>query len=500
MRPLYKRPASIKIEKPCSNSPLKGIKVLLVFHSFKNDTDTLAFIKNVRHLGVVPPLNLLYVSAWLRLHGVETELLECSALNLDCQSAIEIAKTKEFDFVCFTSTNLDFLFVIEWIRAFHTEFKKPIMVGGPGAENYPAEMAEHDSIQAVFHSPAETCMVPWIKAFVLNEEWWKTPGTACKYEEKVYLNESVALPRDFVRPHPDRSILDISKYYSILSKGFPFTAGMSSFGCPYGCKFCQIRLSPFFIRTALDLIDELEVCEKTYGINELDYFDSNFTVPRQRVFEFAKLYKQRGLSIRWSCRVRSDQIDEELLQVMASVNCAWIGYGIESGDDSVLKNISKTQKGTEHIRRVIQMTKASGIGVTGFFVLGLPGETERSLQNTLDLITQEPLDYVQISPYWPIPNTPIYDELIKDTGIDIWKLTITQGARQEDLKLENTDFSVKDMHKFASTIYKEFYFRPSQIIQMTRSITSYSQFRNYFNAGLDVLKGVILDNNSTKTK
>ena len=141
------------------------------------------------------PSNLLYISAWLKLHGVETELFECSAHNLDCQSAIEVAKTKEFDFVCFTSTNLDFLFVIEWIRAFHNEFHKPIMVGGPGAENYPGEMAQHDQIQAVFHSPAEACMVPWLKAYIEKQEWWKVPGTACKYENKIYLNDQIALPR-----------------------------------------------------------------------------------------------------------------------------------------------------------------------------------------------------------------------------------------------------------------------------------------------------------------
>src|SRR5579883_616954 len=50
--------------------PLQGVRVLLVFHSFKQDADTLAFVKNERHLGVIPPLNLLYVSAWLRRHGV----------------------------------------------------------------------------------------------------------------------------------------------------------------------------------------------------------------------------------------------------------------------------------------------------------------------------------------------------------------------------------------------------------------------------------------------
>ena len=65
-----------------------------------------------------------------------------------------------------------------------------------------------------------------------------------------------------------------------------------------------------------------------------------------------------------------------------------------------------------------------------------------------------------------------------------------------DITLANTNFSVKDMHQYASTIYKEFYFRPSQILQMTKSINSYSQFKNYFNAGIDVLKGVLIDNKS----
>jgi len=489
---MSKRPISINLEKPNPDGPLKGLKVLLVFHSFKNDTDTLAFIKNVRHLGVVPPLNLLYLSAWLKRFGVETELLECSALNLDCAGAVEAARTKDFDLLCFTSTNLDFLFVIEWIRAFSREFQKPILLGGPGAENYPGEMARHPEIKVVFHGPAEACVVPWLKAFIQDGEWWKVPGTACVHEGELHLNESVGLPRDFVRPHPDRSILDIQRYYSILSKGFPFTAGMSSFGCPYGCHFCQIRLTPYFIRSAEDLIDELEVCEKTYGIGELDYFDSNFTIPRERVFQFAQLYKERGLTIRWSCRARSDQVDEEMLEAMASVNCAWIGYGIESGDDQVLKNIQKKQKGSSHIREVIRKTKAAGIGVTGFFVLGLPGETDQSLQNTLDLITQEPLDFAQISPYWPIPRTPIYENLVRETGVDIWKLAITDGTRQQDLKLDQTSFSVKDMHEFASQAYKEFYFRPSQVLQMSRNLTSLQQFRNFFNAGVDVLKGAIL--------
>ena len=61
---------------------------------------------------------------------------------------------------------------------------------------------QHDQIQAVFHSPAEACMAPWLKAYIEKQEWWKVPGTACKYENKIYLNDQIALPRNFVRPHP----------------------------------------------------------------------------------------------------------------------------------------------------------------------------------------------------------------------------------------------------------------------------------------------------------
>ena len=80
---------------------------------------------------------------------------------------------------------------------------------------------------------------------------------------------------------------------------------------------------------------------------------------------------------------------------------------------------------------------------------------------------------------------------MEETGVDVWKLAITNGTRQADLKLKDTEFSVKEMHKYASKIYKEFYFRPSQILQMTKSLTSYAQFKNFFNAGADVLKGAV---------
>lgn len=462
-----------------------------MFHSFKHDTDMLAFVRNVRHLGVIPPLNLLYTSAWLRRHGVETEVLDCNALDLGLDEAVERARAARFDFVCFSVTNLDFLFAIEWVRAFARAFGKPVLVGGLAAENYPGEVAEHPEVRAAFHSPAESCLVEWLRAYVGGGEWWRVPGTAARHDGEVTVNPPARLPPHFARPLPDRERTEVSRYYSILSRGFPFTAGMSSFGCPFGCEFCQIRRTPYFSRSAEDLVRELEICERDLGIREMDYFDSGFTVPRGRVFAFAELYRKKGLSIRWSARARTDQVDREMLAAMRSCNCAWVGYGIESGDDGVLGNIKKAQGGAARIRETLRMTRDAGIGTTGFFVMGLPGESEQTLDATLAFIEGSALDFVQISPYWPVPRTPIYDRIVRETGVDAWKLAITEGTRRHDMALADTRFTVKDMHRATASAYSEFYFRPERLLNMLKNVSTREQFGRYLSAGMSVLRGAV---------
>jgi radical SAM superfamily enzyme YgiQ (UPF0313 family) len=470
---------------------LAGARILLVFHSFKEDKDTLAFVKNVRHLGVIPPMNLLWTSAWLKRHGAQTMILDCSALNIGLEQALERAAHMSFDAVGFTATNLDFLFVSDWIRAFSRRFGKPVMVGGIGAENYPAEVAAHPEIAVAFTGPSEMAVAQWLEAHLNGGDTSSIPGTAVRHEGGVRVNPPAPLPDGFVRPFPDREGTDIRSYFSILAKGFPSTAGMSSFGCPFGCEFCQLRRTHFIVRSAEDMIDELEHCERELGIEEIDYFDSNFTVPRARALEFAELYRKRGLRIRWSARVRADLADDELLRELRRVNCAWIGYGIESGSDDVLRAIKKTQRGTTNIMSTLRRTKAAGIGTTGFFVMGLPGETDETIRTTLEFIEAAPLDFVQISPYWPIPNTPPYERIVRETGIDVWRDAIVHGRRRTDMPLTDTRFSVRDMHATTARLYREFYFRPSQLLNLASNAASFGQFKRFVSAGMDVLTSAV---------
>jgi len=234
----------------------------------------------------------------------------------------------------------------------------------------------------------------------------------------------------------------------------------------------------------------MEVCQKEFGIQEIDYFDAGFTMSRERTLRIAELYKRRRLKVQWSARVRIDKVDPEQLAAMASINCRWLGYGIESADVGVLSQTNKPQGNAELFHRNLKATRDVGIDTTGFFVLGLPGETRQSLEATRRFVARAPLDYVQISPYWPVPKTPNYDAIVEHTGIDTWREIIRSGP-QEMLPLLDSELTMTELHDVASEMYRGFYLKPRRLLKLASNLRSIPQLRRTAAAGVDVLKGAI---------
>ena len=123
-------------------------------------------------------------------------------------------------------------------------------------------------------------------------------------------------------------------------------------------------------------------------------------------------------------------------------------------------------------------------------MLGLPGETQQTLESTQRFLDTAPLDFVQISPYWPVPMTPIYDTIVQETGIDTWRSIIVSGPR-EDLPLLDSEFTMLELHAVASSMYSGFYFEPRRMLKLVGNIRSFPQFRRYASAGLDVMRGAL---------
>jgi anaerobic magnesium-protoporphyrin IX monomethyl ester cyclase len=155
-------------------------------------------------------------------------------------------------------------------------------------------------------------------------------------------------------------------------------------------------------------------------VRELDFFDSSFTIRKERVIAICDEIKRRKLDIVWAARTRVDCISKDVLQSMRSAGCSRIYYGIESGNREILRVLKKSTS-LDVIKRVVKETKESGIDTFGYFMVGNPYETPATIRQTIRLSLELDLDYAQFSKVTPMPATEMYTMLMQQTGRDYWR-------------------------------------------------------------------------------
>lgn len=260
---------------------------------------------------------------------------------------------------------------------------------------------------------------------------------------------------------------------------------ITSRGCTFQCSFCEQRTGNIRYRSPENVVDEMEECQNRYGVREIDIFDPLFTINKKRVIEICKEIQKRKLKLAWSCRSRVDTIDEETLIEMKKSGCYRIYYGIESGDEEILRNIKKNTK-ISQIKKSINLTKKTGILAFGYFMLGNPGETKKSIIKTIKLAKELPLDYAQFSRSSILPGTAQYEEWMKYYKEDYWNDFVKYGKIKE-MKRLNTKLSDKELNFFIKKAYREFYFRPIQIFRILKNIKTVDEFLRYAKAGISMI-------------
>jgi len=448
---------------PSLSGRLSGLRVALVFPVFI-DVELASYQDNARYLGSIPPLSLGYVAAVLEQAGAEVLLLDCPTLGMRIERAIEVVRAFAPDYVGFTLATVDWLSSLTWMKGFRDALGGPIVVGGIHMECYPLETMTHDCITLGLVGHADQGLVQLLETHQLGGDLSRVPG-ACFRDadgEVVLVPEGKRPRTDEGMPFPARHLWPTEKHFSIVSTEKYFTAAMSNFGCPYRCEFCILRGDALRQRSAESVVDEMEYCYRELGIREMDFFDPVFTMKRDRVFAICDEVKRRGLdSMVWSIRARTDAIDEEILDALWAAGCRRIFYGIESGSNEILQRVDKRQTSTDHIRHNIAATKKRGFEVLAFVMIGNPLETRTTVGMTRRLLKEAPIDLVQIASLFPLPKTPIYEQLMAMTGTDPWREHILHGTPMKPTLRLDTSLDDEQIRHLVTQTYMAFYFRPS---------------------------------------
>jgi radical SAM superfamily enzyme YgiQ (UPF0313 family) len=219
-------------------------------------------------------------------------------------------------------------------------------------------------------------------------------------------------------PIPAYDLVDLKKFFEVVFLRFPTATVISSRGCPYRCVFCAfpntIYSHEFRAQSPQRVLDEARYLQDEFGVKEIRYDDDTFEVSSKRVFDICNLFRKEGIDMYWAPQCRPGLMTRKLVTEMAKAGCVRILFGVESGDDKILKLINKGTTIAE-IARGVKLCKNAGIDVLNCIIFGFMYDTMETMRKTLDFACKLNAEFTQFSIATPLPGTPYYDA-VKSKG------------------------------------------------------------------------------------
>ena len=283
-------------------------------------------------------------------------------------------------------------------------------------------------------------------------------------------------------PLPLHHLLPWDQYRAPNIRG-PYTFIVPSRGCPAGCKFCIKHVSYGYsvrVRSPENVLAELKQLWDL-GLRNVHMYADLFTVNREQVMGICQGMVREGLDFKWTCNSRVDYVDPEMLQAMGRAGCWLISWGIESADEGIRKRV---RKGTsdEKIARALQWSKDAGIMNWGYFIIGLPGETEETIQETIAFSKALPLDLALFHIAAPYPGTPFFFEVVEE-GWFRPGTTWEEVDMDESTVLDYPGLPAERIEYWARRAFREWALRPGPMWTFLKSMNSWYAAKSAINVG-----------------
>ncbi len=318
-------------------------------------------------------------------------------------------------------------------------------------------------------------------ASILGLAWRNTDGEIVINPDRPFIPDLNDLPI------PKHELLPLDKQRMPMMKG-PFTFIVTSRGCPAGCKYCIKHVSyqnSVRVRSAENMCDEIAYLNQL-GIYNIHMYADLFTVNREHVVSFCEEIIRRDIKIKWTCNSRVDYVDEAMLTLMGKAGCWFISWGIESANEIILKRARKGYK-KEQAFKALQWAKAAGIKNWGYFIIGLPGETEESIRETIAYAKQLPLDIALFHIAAPYPGTPFFYEVVENN----W---FRPGTKWEEVDMDQStvldyeNLSAEQLEYWQKRATREWSLRPGPMWTFLQGLNSWEGTKSALNVGWQMLQ------------
>lgn len=429
------------------------------------------------------PLNYIHLSAYLHERGYQPLILD-EIFDEVTPEAVDIAirahKIQVVGIGAMTCEMPQAVAEAKRLKSAHPGLK--IVFGGPHPSGDPAECLQTGVVDFVIVGEGEIALAELLDAIKEGRDTDKIQGVWSLHEDgKVRTNGRAPVPDIEALPRPAYEMLDLDRYFKLDSPWhFPKSPRAVQFiterGCPYQCSYCHdIHTKKFRALPAEAVLDQMEWLVRDHGIREFMIVDDifNFNLERAKAICRGIVERKLNIHLQFPNGVRGDRFDEELIALMKEAGTHYMAIAIETVSEKFQKLVRKNLK-VERARQSLTWARNNKIEVSGFFMIGFPGETREEVRKTLDFALSEPFDSVFVSIVAPFKGT----KLRTDMEAGLFGEMTQQGtdALNELFPIvHNKALPLELLLKLQRDCYWRFYRRPRSLLLLTRKMTN---FRN----------------------
>lgn len=372
-----------------------------------------------------PPIGTAYLGAVVRDRGHSVLLIDGELTGIE--DIVRQAKGFKPDIVGVTCWTINRGTVWELCGTLKRELPDVFLVlGGQHASIYPEHIFQKTHAKAVVVGEGEQTLCELLDtlersgdlAQVKGIVYKKEDGTICRTEARPQIEDLDSIPFPHYEAFRDFSF---HQYNGFAGLPRPTAAVITSRGCVFDCAYCgsvNFWGKKWRRRSAQNVLDELEHLVKNMGARSIFMFDDNFPVNKKRAMDICRGIIERRLDIQWACCSHVKMVNEELLKIMKESGCISIDFGVESGDDTILRNINKNQTRGD-IERAFDLVHRAGIKPRAYLMIGNKGESANTVDETVDMVgVIKPHSSIGATILWLLPGTNVYREACEKGFID----------------------------------------------------------------------------------
>ena len=361
-----------------------------------------------------------------------------------------------------------------------------VVLGGPHPTTLPEESAAKPGVDVVVRGEGEMTWLELLAAFEgLSEQEpaarSSLPALLQPIRGITFVDEEGVPASTPDRPTIPAAELDKMPYpawhlfsldlYTNLQPTVDHVEGRSlpiltSRGCPYRCSYCsQIGPRRWRARSAESIVAEWRWLVREQGAAEIGVLDDSFNIDRQRVLEVCARLVEEGLNeVPWIMinGIRANIADEEVLGAMKGAGCIRAAFGVESGNQEILKTVVDKHLTLDQVRAAFKAARAVGMETIGFFIVGLPGETEETMDDTIRFACELDPVVANFSIATPFPGTDMYETVQAEGKIlaETWDDFVFFEGKA---RFEMPGLPAELVERKWKEAYRRFYLRPSRI-------------------------------------